>query len=120
MEIPHDAELPDILWEFHRTLHTLRKDTHIINPHFYSRVLFGQGVIKEILPLVDLKGKGDEEWTTVVRVYGDSKDGPIKLTSQDETIQRVFGAVTEHLKLFTLFKGRLAPWGNSSVFTHSL
>ena len=78
VEIPYEAKLPDILWKFHRTL---GDDAHILNPHFYSYALFTQAVIREVLPLGDRNGRGDEKWPEIVSVYGDSKNGPIKLTS---------------------------------------
>ena len=120
VEIPYDATLPDILWKFHRIC---GNDSHIINPHFYSYALFTQEVPREVLPLGDRNGMADEKWPGIVSVYGDSRDGPIKLTSRDETVQRVFTAVTQCWApgtQMTVFKGLLASWGNSLAFTQFL
>ena len=121
VEIPYDAELPDILWKFHRIC---GDDSHIMNPHFYSYALFtAQKVPRVTLPLGDRNGMSDAKWTEIVSVYGDSKDGPIKLSSRDGTVQRVFTAVTQclgQLTPFAVFKGLLASRGNSLVFTQFL
>ena len=120
VEIPYDAKLPDILWKFHCIC---GNDLHIMNPHFYPSTLFEEEVFREVLPLGDRNGRSDEKWTEIVSVYGDSKDGPIKLTSKDGTVQRVFAAVTQCLGRVTplsVFKGLTASWGNSLVFTHFL
>jgi len=115
VEIPHNAKLPDILWKLRRVC---RNGTPS-NPHFYPDTAFGE-VITEILPLRDRNvNKHDEKWTERIFVYGDNTEGRIRLTSQDETIVRLFGAVERCLvrppeRPLTLFKGLVAsrtiPW----------
>ena len=108
VEIPYDAKLPDILWDF-RLL--CGPDTHIRNPHFYSETAFKQHEIREVLPLGNRNAKGNGKWTERVFVYGDSKEDLVRLTSQDETIKKIFGAVTRCLayrRPLTVFKGLLA------------
>ena len=112
MDIPFDAKLPDILWKFYRAC---GEDTPM-NPHFYSQTAFEEEeVITPILPLRDWDANKSGKWTNRIFVYGDNREGRIKLTSGDGTITRLFGAVTECLvRPLTLFKGLLAfrtiPW----------
>ena len=124
VEIPYEiasaTRLPDFLWVFHRIC---GNDSHIINPHFYSYALFTQKAPREVLPLGNWNGRGDEEWTEIISVYGDSKEGPIKIISQDGTVQRVFTAVTQCLGPVTpmiVFKGLLTSWGNSLVYIYTV
>ena len=108
VEIPDDAKLPDILWKFHRSYS--KKRTPIRNPHFYPRTAIEAEEIKEVFPLRDRNAKGDGKWTDRIYVYGDIEGGRIRLTSQDETTARLFGAVTPCLSRrvpLTLFKGLL-------------
>ena len=112
VEIPSDAQLPEIIWKFHRRC---GEDIHIRNPHFYPVTSFREEVITEISPL---RHRGEGKWTEHVLVFGDSKEGRFKLTSQDETIERLFGAVIDcpwRPWPLTVFKGLLASWGNSLV-----
>ena len=104
MEIHSDAKLPAILWKFHRRC---GKDILIRNPHFYPDTPFKEKVITEIPPL---RHRDEGEWTERIFVYGDSKEGPLRLTSQDETIERLFGVVAPCLARpvalqLTIFKG---------------
>ena len=120
VEIPYDAKLPDILWKFHRLC---GKDTHIKNPHFYSDTAFKQEGIRDIRPLGDRNAEGDGRWTERIFVIGGSKEGLIKLTSQDGTIERLFGVVTQYLTRpvpLTVFKGLWASCENSLIFTRFL
>ena len=114
MEIPSDARLPDIIWKFHRRC---GKDSLIRNPHFYPETPFKEEVITVIPPL---RHRDEGKWTERVFVYGDSDEGRIKLTSQDGSIVRLFGAVINcPMRLpglrVTVFKGLLASCGNSLV-----
>ena len=113
VDIPYDAKLPHILWKFHRRC---GKDTPIANPHFYSDTAFKEEVVREVLPLRDRGEKEDGRWTERVYVYGDSREGRIRLTSQDGTIAKLFGVVAQALARrlpLTIFKGLLASWENS-------
>ena len=80
VEIPSEAKLPDIIWKFHRRC---GKDILIRNPHFYPETPFKEEVITKIPPL---RHRDEGKWTERIYVYGDSKEGRIRLTSQDETI----------------------------------
>jgi len=114
VEIAHDAKLPDILWKFHRTCD---KDT-VINPHFYPFPAFLEEIITQIPPLRDRNAnKNSGKWTERIVVHGDDKEGRIRLTSEDGTIARLFGAVVRcPVSSLTLFKGLFAsrskttPW----------
>ena len=113
VEIPYGAKLPDILWKFHR-----RCGKHILiaNPHFYPDTPFKEEVVREVLPLRGRDEKEAGRWTQRVYVYGDSREGRIRLTSQDGTIAKLFGVVTQCLGRplpLTIFKGLLASWDNS-------
>lgn len=106
MDISNDAKLPDILWKFHRTC----GEGTPSNPHFYPKTLYEMEVIKCILPLGDRKANSaDKEWTDRIYVHGDNKDGRFKLTSENQAITKLYGAVTEHLappeQPLILFKG---------------
>ena len=105
MEIPYGAELPAILWKFHRVC----GEGAPKNPHFYPSTPFDEEIINRILPLRDRNAnKHDGKWTERIFVYGDNRDGRIKLTSEDERITRLFGAVTQCLvQPLTLFKGQV-------------
>ena len=91
------------------------KDT-VSNPHFYPDTAFEEEFITQILPLGGRNmNKNGGRWTERTFVYGDNTEGRIRLTSGDETITRIFGAVTQCLvRPLTLFKGLLAskttPW----------
>jgi hypothetical protein len=114
VEIPYDAKLADILWKFHRVCGQGTPS----NPHFYPDTAFDEEEITQITPLRDRNAnKKDGKWTERIYVYGDNKDGHIRLTSEDdETITRLFGAVTQCLvRPLTLFKGLLGFQGNSLV-----
>ena len=111
VEIPSDAKLPAILWKFHRRC----KDILIRNPHFYPETPFKEEIITEIPPL---RHRDEGKWTERVFVYGDSKEGRLKLISQDETIERLFGVVAQCLARpvalqLTIFKGLFPSWDNS-------
>ena len=119
MEIPSDATLPAILWKFHRRC---GKDILVRNPHFYPDTAFKEEVITKIPPL---RHRDKGKWTERVFVYGDSKEGRIKLTSQDGSIVRLFGAVAQCLRRpvalsLTVFKGLFPSWDSSLVFIQFL
>jgi len=114
VEIAYNAKLPDILWKFYRTCD---KDT-VINPHFYPLAAFQGRIITPIPPLRDRDtNKNSGEWTEHIVVHGDDTEGRIRLTSEDGTIARLFGAVVRCVVgPLTLFKGlfasrsKTAPW----------
>ncbi len=64
---------------------------------------------KPIQPLGNRDACGEgQRWTENIFVYGDDVTGQIKLTSEDGTTSRVYGAVTQDLATkheLTIFKG---------------
>ena len=85
------------------------RQRHPYQSSFLPRNRKEEEAITPILPLGDRNAnKNGGKWTERIFVYGDNTKGRIRLTSGDETITRIFGAVTECLvRPLTLFKGLL-------------
>ena len=120
MEIPYGSTLAEIVWKFYRICLAAGVGTPR-NSHFYSWTAFDEEVITRVPPLGDWNAKEDSRRLPErVFVHVDDENGRIRLSSEDETITRLYAAVFRWLvQPITLFKGLLVSW-SKSPWDHSL